>query len=203
MRSGSFADSLLALFTSPDRASSIIGDLAEQTHAHGRTWFSLQVVRTTVALFWQDLAEAPLRISALVIAGIIPHSVMAALIALPLGQVVGWLPNYGPLTGWTPWQVALLVCGQVLFPLMVGFLLARFSKGHPMTVCISSAVVGQGLLTALRCHSAWTLMEELTLADKLFYLFNLDPQAPRFHQYSYRHPHVRRRLSLPTRHPAA
>jgi hypothetical protein len=74
MRSGSLAEAMLVLFTSPDRASSTIGDLAEQAQSHGRVLFWLQVLRTTVALFWRDLFEAPLRISALLVVGIIPHS---------------------------------------------------------------------------------------------------------------------------------
>jgi hypothetical protein len=100
--------------------------------------------------------------------------------AFPLAQLAGWTPMFGPVLDWTAWQIGILVCGQVLLPLLFGLLLARFSNGRPMTVCIASAVVGQGLITALQCHSAWTLMEELTLTDKLFYLFNLDLKTHAF-----------------------
>jgi hypothetical protein len=97
MRSGSLAEAMLVLFTSPDRASSTIGDLAEQAQSHGRVWFWLQVLRTTAALFWRDLFEAPLRISALLVVGIIPHSLMAGSMAFPLAQLAGWTPMFGPL----------------------------------------------------------------------------------------------------------
>ena len=56
---------LLSLFTSPDRAESIEGDLIEERHTYGRLWFAINVVTTALALWRQALALDFLRTVAL------------------------------------------------------------------------------------------------------------------------------------------
>jgi hypothetical protein len=57
----SFADDLLALFTSRELAESIVGDLIEQRHAHSRGWFACEVARLAFALCFKGLVAAPWR----------------------------------------------------------------------------------------------------------------------------------------------
>ncbi len=165
MNSGSFAEAVLALFTPPDRAASIVGDLSEQ--ARGGAWFWLQVARTATAMYCQDLREAPLRISALV------AFTTATFLGFRVAQLVGGIVIYVPLE-WTAWQVGIFGCANVLVLLMLGIFLAHFSNGRPMTACITSTVVSQIVMTVWRCSKLWSLMEGFTLADKFFYLFHFD-----------------------------
>ena len=50
-----FALTLLALFTHPDKAAEIEGDLLEQSRRNGRLWFWLQIKLTCIALFFHTL----------------------------------------------------------------------------------------------------------------------------------------------------
>lgn len=65
MAEKSFAYRLLSLFTSPDRAESIEGDLIEERHRYGRAWFVVNVLGTTFALWRQAIGLDFLRIMAL------------------------------------------------------------------------------------------------------------------------------------------
>ncbi len=65
MAGKSVAYRLLSLFTSPDRAESIEGDLIEERHAYGQVWFAVNVVATAFALWRQALELEFLRIMAL------------------------------------------------------------------------------------------------------------------------------------------
>jgi pimeloyl-ACP methyl ester carboxylesterase len=60
---------LFALFTTPDRAQAIAGDLAEERQHRGSAWFWLHAVRVTLALWRSAALEVPLRVGALTIAG--------------------------------------------------------------------------------------------------------------------------------------
>jgi hypothetical protein len=50
---------LLALFTTADKAAEIEGDLLEQAQSRGRLWFWLQVKLTCIALFFHQLRTEP------------------------------------------------------------------------------------------------------------------------------------------------
>jgi hypothetical protein len=60
---------LLTLFTSPERAGSVQGDLMEEAQSRGRVWFWSQVIRTTGALCWQGFAGSPLAILKVMLCG--------------------------------------------------------------------------------------------------------------------------------------
>lgn len=55
----SVAYRLLSLFTSPERAEAIEGDLLEERPVYGRLWFAVNVVTTTLAL-WRQAVELEL-----------------------------------------------------------------------------------------------------------------------------------------------
>jgi hypothetical protein len=57
MHNTTFALTVLALFTTADRAAEIEGDLLEQSRSRGRVWFWLHVKLTCVALFFYALRQ--------------------------------------------------------------------------------------------------------------------------------------------------
>lgn len=52
MRKAAFAQRVLAIATTPDRAAAVVGDLLEEEPSHGRHWFWLTVARTALAFVW-------------------------------------------------------------------------------------------------------------------------------------------------------
>jgi hypothetical protein len=173
MRSGSAAEAILALFTSPDRATSIVGDLKEQAPTQCRGWFWLQIVRTAAAFFWQELRGAPLRISVLVVAGWIAHEAATLYVAVPFAQFLGWthsLDHRGPEKA--AWLVGVLLFGFILVPFLVGLLMAHFSGGRPLTISIVFALVGQNLLAGYFIYGYWISMGELPAAEKISLLLS-------------------------------
>jgi len=69
MFSSSVSFTLLTLFTSPERAASIQGDLTEEARTRGRIWFWSQVIRTTGALWRHGFMQSPLAILGLTLSG--------------------------------------------------------------------------------------------------------------------------------------
>ncbi len=65
----SLSFTLLTLFTSPERAESIQGDLMEEAQIRGRGWFWSQVIRTTGALCWKEFARSPFAVLGLTLFG--------------------------------------------------------------------------------------------------------------------------------------
>ena len=103
MSTSSLSFTLLTLFTSPERALSIQGDLTEKARRHGRIWFWSQVIRTTGSFWWRGITQFPFAILGLtlsggatwllVIAGIIAVELIAQSLGVPLyrpgGRVTG------------------------------------------------------------------------------------------------------------------
>jgi hypothetical protein len=69
MSNSSLSFTLLILFTSPERALSIQGDLTEEARTRGRIWFWSQVIRTTGALWWRGFTQFPFAILRLTLSG--------------------------------------------------------------------------------------------------------------------------------------
>ena len=65
------AEWILSLATSPDRAHSIAGDLAEQAPFHRTLWFWGSLTRTAASLTWRAFTEAPLRMTGMAFLGFI------------------------------------------------------------------------------------------------------------------------------------
>lgn len=64
----SLSATLLTLFTSPEHAQSIEGDLLEEARSRGRIWFWSHIVRTTSALWWKGFNESPFALFGLTVA---------------------------------------------------------------------------------------------------------------------------------------
>ena len=137
---------LFSLLTSTDRAVAIAGDLAEERKRHGSRWFWMHVVRVTFALWRNTVADAPLRVLALVLAGL----VLLAAIALGGVAAVFLVPRSGLLAGWIAlpfvwWGGALLT----------GASLVAVAPRRGMAACALLAVAGEGLLIWFGGPAVW------------------------------------------------
>ena len=68
MGSGTFACTLLSLYTTRQRALEIEGDLIEEREYRGTAWFIINVISVTFSLFSESYRRAPLRITVLSLA---------------------------------------------------------------------------------------------------------------------------------------
>lgn len=68
MPNARFAEWILSLVTTRDRASSAVGDFMEDD-ARGRVWFWICVSRTALSILWRSFAAAPLSMVAFAVVG--------------------------------------------------------------------------------------------------------------------------------------
>lgn len=71
MRDIKRAERLLSLFTSPDSAAGIVGDLSEERGQRGSIWFWRQVLGTMFSLCRGALFASPFVVASLVVAGFV------------------------------------------------------------------------------------------------------------------------------------
>jgi hypothetical protein len=138
---------LFSLFTSSDRAVAIAGDLAEEREQRGWIWFWLHVLRVTFALWRSAAAEAPLRVLALVLAGVALLSApafggVAAVFLFPqsMDSPVGWIAL--PFFWW----------GGALW---TGASLVALAPRRGMAACATLAVAGEALLIGFGGPAMW------------------------------------------------
>src|SRR5688572_19324064 len=129
---------LFSLFTSSDRAVAIAGDMAEEREQHGSIWFWLHVVSVTFALWRSAAMEAPLRVLALVLAGLALLAApafggVAAVFLVPqlMDSPVGWIAL--PFFWW----------GGALW---TGASLVALAPRRGMAACAMLALAGVALL---------------------------------------------------------
>jgi hypothetical protein len=138
---------LFSLFTSLDRAVAIAGDLAEERERRGWIWFWLHVVRVTFALWRSAATEAPVRVLALVLAGLALLSApafggVAAVFLVPqlMDSPMGWIAL--PFFWW----------GGALW---TGASLVALAPRSGMAACAMLAVAGEALLMGLGGPAVW------------------------------------------------
>ena len=90
MPSNTFAENLLALFTTREGAASIVGDLLEQSHSRARGWFACEVLRLAFALCFDALISAPGR--ALRLAGLGLAVFVAVYLVVFIASGLPWYP---------------------------------------------------------------------------------------------------------------
>jgi hypothetical protein len=90
VHSNTFAENLLALFTTREVAASIVGDLIEQAHFRARGWFACEVIRLAFALCFGALVSAPGR--TLRLAGLGFAVFVAAYLILFIASGLPWYP---------------------------------------------------------------------------------------------------------------
>lgn len=138
---------LFSLFTSPDRAVAMAGDLAEEREQRGWIWFWLHVVRVTLALWRSAAAEAPLQVLALVLAGLALGAApafggVAAVFLVPpmIDSPVGWI------------ALAFFWWGGALW---TGASLVTLAPQRGMAACAVLAVGGEALLIGFVGPAVW------------------------------------------------
>lgn len=151
---------VFALFTSNDRAEAIAGDLREERDHYGWAWCWMQVVRITLALWRNAVADAPLGVMALTMVGCVLFAVpafggVAAMRLFPdwVTSPVSWLA----LT--SCWWGGAMVTGASL---------VAIAPRHGMAACAMLAIAAEVLLivfgvTALS-GDAWRADEVLVFA---------------------------------------
>jgi hypothetical protein len=138
---------LLSLLTSSDRAVAIAGDLAEEREQRGWIWFWLHVGSVTLALWRSAAMEAPLRVLALVLAGLALLAApafggVAAVFLLPqlVDSPVGWIALPFFWWGGAFWTGASLV---------------TLAPRHGMAACAMLAMGGEALLIGFGGPAVW------------------------------------------------
>ena len=135
------AEWFLRLFTTPDRAAAIAGDMSEE----GRVaWFDL--LRTAAALFFRNVAGAPFRLSLLILFGAVVSTGWGILITIPIVRLnkLSWaLGTY------------YFVFNRILVTSLVGYLLVRLAKGRDITACLAYAVLSSALGMAMSTRALW------------------------------------------------
>ena len=130
------AQRLLALFTSPDCAEAIVGDLIEERR--GSIWFWRHVLTTVVKLSRSAVAEAPLPILALAAAG-------CALFAVPAFAGVAAVSLF-PLHFGSLVSCILLSLFWWTGALWTGASLVTIAPSRGMATCLMLAAAGEALL---------------------------------------------------------
>jgi hypothetical protein len=138
---------LFSLFTSADRAVAMTGDLAEEREQRGGIWFWLQVVGVTLTLWRNSMTEAPLRVLALAMTGLVLLAAptfggFAAVFLFPrlIDSPLGWMAL--PFFWW----------GGALW---TGATLVALAPRRGMTACAMLALGGDALLIGFGGPAVW------------------------------------------------
>jgi hypothetical protein len=138
------AEWFLRLFTTPDRAGAIAGDMSEEGRV---SWFDL--LRTVAALFLRNVAVAPFRFLLLVLCGAIVSIASWELANIPVRLRYFWR--------FEPWVLGTysFAIHRILGASLIGYLLVRLAKGRDITACLAYAVISSALLMALNARALW------------------------------------------------
>jgi hypothetical protein len=157
MRRDQIAELILSLFTSPERAASIIGDLEEDAPARGNFWFWECVARTVFSLLRHDLTAEPLFLLGLAVRGTLFSLRLVALwsvlillgIVVVAAVVVQIKAAAGPAPSWVHGQAVMDSAGyllgltaMVMIEFRVGQWLARRARGREMAACLAYLAFG-------------------------------------------------------------
>jgi hypothetical protein len=133
MSSTSAAEALLALFASRDVATSIVGDLTEESR--GRAWFWTQILGTALALCFKNVTAAPLRALWLALVGLLIYGGIYA--ALMTVSGLWWYPwhRIGTLDFWVR-AVPVVTLANLATGMVIGRWISRggISGLAPLTV---------------------------------------------------------------------
>ncbi len=122
------AEWFLSLFTAPDRASAIAGDLAEQ---RGSFWFN--ALRTAGALMLKSAAARPWRFFGVFLLGLVLREL--ALFVPSILFRLGWVGLWKMVV--TPWN---RVVAPALMPALIGYVVARLARGREIAACLAVAI---------------------------------------------------------------
>lgn len=167
MRDTTRAEALLSLFTSPDCAAAIAGDLTEERPHRGSTWFWQHVLRTTLALWRSALTDAPLIVLMLGVSGC----------SLLAGPVFGGVAAVNLFPHWSgsPGKWIALSLFWWSGALWTGASLVNIAPRLGMTACVTPAVAGEALLVGFGISVLWDDLRNAEFA--LFYAIGLATTA--------------------------
>jgi hypothetical protein len=143
MHSVHFAEWILTLVTSRDRAASTVGDLTEGAAARGIIWFWSAVLRTAASLLWRDLAENPAPVIGLAFLGFAVYIGIDLLfdflsgIAFFIAAEVSGHPLTPGIIGLRIWLAVPILVSSLL----IGRMLARLAPGRELAACLAYAIV--------------------------------------------------------------
>ncbi len=151
MRDIRWAERLLSLFTSPDSAAGIVGDLSEERRQRGGAWFWRQVLGTTFSLCRGIWFESPLMVLLLVFAGLLLgvacDSAGANLFLKYLNLLSKYLQPHGP-TGYVVVAISTLALMGWSFKLITGAALVLVAPRLGMATCVLVAGISTMLSAA-------------------------------------------------------
>ena len=115
-----YSEAFLSLFTSPDRAVAIVGDLREEASGRG-PWQALKLLGVALALAWERIRSAPLRCLALVGLGFVAYTSVWGIVFVASG--LPWYPwnHVNEPVFWIRLALVLVVAN-----LLTGFILGRW-----------------------------------------------------------------------------
>lgn len=147
MRDTTRAERLLSLFTSPDRAAAIAGDLTEERRHRGAIWFWLHVLGITLALWRSALTDAPLIVLMLAVAGC----------ALLAGPAFGGVAAVDLFPHWSGSPVSGIALSFFWWggAFWTGASLVGIAPRRGMAACAMLAVAGEALLIAFVVTALW------------------------------------------------
>ena len=164
MRRDRMAERILGLFTSPERAAAVTGDLMEDARASGTVWFWGCVARTAFSMLGRDLADVPLFMAGLAFRG----AVFALCLSLlwGLATIAGvavfaivWVqvrPAWLSVTGGLQYLsqiVALAGIGWVQY--RTGRWMARRAGGREIAACAAYLLFGLAIGIAVGLTEPW------------------------------------------------
>ena len=120
MHRPAYSEAFLSLFTSPDRAVAIVGDLREESPRRG-PWQALKLLGVALALAWARIRSAPLRCLALVVLGFVAYTIVWWIVFVATG--LPWYPwnHVNEPAFWVRLALVLVVAN-----LLTGFILGRW-----------------------------------------------------------------------------
>jgi hypothetical protein len=157
------AETLLSLFTSPDCAAAIAGDLTEERRQRGSSWFWQHVLRTALSLWRSAWTDAPLMMLMLAVTGCL----------LLAGPIFGGVAAINLFPSWSgaPGRWIALSFFWWSGALWTGASLVSIAPRLGMTACATLAVAGEALFIAFGVSALW---HDLQNAESvLFYAIGL------------------------------
>ena len=137
------AEWFLRLFTTPDRAAALAGDMSEEGRV---SWFD--TLGTAAALFFRNVAEGPVRLVLLILLGTFLGAACWNLASISIRLHSFQRSEY--------WMVSVLffAAERLLAPALTGYVLVRFAKGRDITACLAYGIVSTVLpLYSISMHA--------------------------------------------------
>lgn len=143
MRSVHFAEWILRLVTSSDRAASTVGDFVEETPSRGAGWFWCRVLRTAASMLWRGVTESPGRVAGVALVGL-AVDVAGTLLLAALSGIVFFAATWNGVIIATKsaWWILFLSIPLMILSLVVGRVLARLAPGRELAACLVYAILG-------------------------------------------------------------